>query len=138
MASVIPSPEQFDAIVVGAGHNGLVAACYLAGAAVDRWWAPLGLRGPADVAGLPLLLLVGGAVTLTATPMMNAFSRRNERSADQFALALTDQRDAFVSAMRRLGAQNLAEESPSRAAVWLFHTHPPVDERIAAARTAAG
>jgi phytoene dehydrogenase-like protein len=22
--------EQFDAIVIGAGHNGLVAACYLA------------------------------------------------------------------------------------------------------------
>jgi STE24 endopeptidase len=95
---------------------------------------PLGLAGPADPAGLPLLLLAGGAVMIAATPLMNAFSRRNERSADQFALELTDQRDAFVSAMRRLGAQNLAEESPSRAAVWLFHTHPPIGERIAAAR----
>src|SRR5687768_10960062 len=32
MGSVIESPDRYDAIVVGAGHNGLVAACYLAGA----------------------------------------------------------------------------------------------------------
>ena len=32
--------------------------------------------------------------------------------------------------MRRLGAQNLAEERPSRAALILFHTHPPFEERI--------
>ena len=30
MASVHTSPEQFDAIVIGAGHNGLVTAGYLA------------------------------------------------------------------------------------------------------------
>ena len=28
----VRAPERFDAIVIGAGHNGLVAACYLAGA----------------------------------------------------------------------------------------------------------
>ena len=38
--------------------------------------------------------------------------------------------------MRRLAAQNLAEEYPSRLTLWLFHTHPPIDERIAAARQA--
>ena len=32
MASVVRAPETYDAIIVGAGHNGLVAACYLAGA----------------------------------------------------------------------------------------------------------
>ena len=36
--------------------------------------------------------------------------------------------------MRRLGAQNLAEERPSAAVLWFFHTHPTIDERIAAAR----
>ena len=28
------APEEFDVIVVGAGHNGLVAACYLARAGI--------------------------------------------------------------------------------------------------------
>ena len=27
--------ERFDAIIIGAGHNGLVAACYLARAGLD-------------------------------------------------------------------------------------------------------
>ena len=95
--------------------------------------APLGLSGPADPAGLPLLALTAGAVMLAASPAANALSRWNERRADAFALALTGRGAAFATAMRRLGAQNLAEENPSRATVWLFHTHPPIEERIASA-----
>ena len=30
-----PGRQQHDVIVVGAGHNGLVAACYLARAGLD-------------------------------------------------------------------------------------------------------
>jgi STE24 endopeptidase len=114
----------------------LLAAGYAAAVALDMWWLPLGLHGPSDPAGLPLLLLAGGAVMVAATPLVNAFSRLNERRADQFAIELTRRRAAFVSAMRRLGAQNLAEESPSRSSIWLFHTHPPFEERIAAAKSA--
>ena len=93
----------------------------------------LGLRGAADIAGLPLLLLVAGAVSLAAVPIAHAMSRAFERRADRFALDLTQNPRAFISAMRRLGAQNLAEEDPSRVVKWLFYTHPPVRERIAAA-----
>ena len=59
-------------------------------------------------------------------------SREYERRADRFAL---DYRNpaAFISAMRRLGAQNLAEEYPSRIVQWLFYSHPPLRERISAA-----
>ena len=112
----------------------LLAACYAAAVTLDSWWEPLRLTGPADPAGMPLLLLAGGAVMLAATPLVNAFSRANERRADRFAVDQTGHREAFVSAMRRLGAQNLVEEAPSRLAVWLFHTHPPVEERIVAAK----
>lgn len=112
----------------------LLAAGFGASAGINGFWAPLGLRGPADPAGLPVLLLGAGAVMLAATPVVNAFSRANERRADDFALALTGRSDAFVTAMRRLGAQNLTEESPSKTSVWLFHTHPPIAERISAAR----
>jgi STE24 endopeptidase len=108
----------------------LVAALGMSALALDRWWRPLALAGPDDVAGLPLILLAGGATMVLATPLLNALSRFNERQADRFALRLTGQRDAFTSAMRRLSTQNLAEPRPSRAALWLFHTHPPVEERI--------
>jgi len=91
-------------------------------------------RAPGDAAALPLLTLAAGAVSLVMTPVGNAWSRRNERRADRFALALTGRHAAFISAMRRLAAQNLAEPDPSRPALWFFHTHPTIEERIAAAR----
>ena len=34
----------------------------------------------------------------------------------------------------RIAAQNLAEEQPSRLVQWLFYSHPPIRERIAAAQ----
>ncbi len=94
----------------------------------------LGWEGPADVAGLPVLLLSIGVVALALLPAVTAASRAMERAADRFAFELTGNAPAFAAAIERLGAQNLAEERPSRLARWLFYTHPPVPERIAAAR----
>lgn len=116
----------------------IIGVCFAAATVLAATWRDIGLASPADRSGLPLLLLAGGAVMLTAAPLVNAFSRVNERRADRYALRLTGQRTAFVSAMKRLATQNLVEESPSRAAVVLFHTHPPIEERIAAARVSAG
>jgi STE24 endopeptidase len=94
----------------------------------------LGLAGMADIAGLPLIVLAAGAVTMAAVPVANALSRAHERRADRQALETTRNPDAFVSAMKRLAAQNLAEERPSRAVELLFYTHPPIHARIEAAR----
>ena len=96
----------------------------------------LGFRGPADLAALPLMILAGGAASLLLAPISNAWSRHNERRADRYALRLTERSTAFVSAMKRLGVQNLAEERPSRLAYWFFHTHPTIEERIASAKGA--
>jgi STE24 endopeptidase len=96
--------------------------------------SPLGWTGAGDVAGLPALLLAIGAVSTALRPSANAFSRRMERAADRFAIDLTGNPEAFASAIERLGTQNLTEERPSRLARWFFYTHPPVAERIAAAR----
>ncbi len=94
----------------------------------------VGLSSPADLAGMPLLVLTAGAVSLVLTPVALALSRRHERRADRFALQLTANPSAFIAAMRRLGAQNLAEERPSRLVQWLLHSHPPLEERLAFAR----
>lgn len=93
-----------------------------------------GLRGLSDPAGVPLLLIVMGVLSRLLVPIENALSRANERRADRFALELTSNPGAFVTAMRRLGSHNLAEENPSWAVRMLFYTHPPVRERIAAAQ----
>jgi STE24 endopeptidase len=112
----------------------LLASGFVAATVLDAVWPQIGLQGPADPAGLPLLVLAAGAVMMAATPLVLAFSRFNERRADTFAIDLTKRRDAFVSAMRRLGAQNLEEAHPSAASVWLFYSHPPIEQRITAAR----
>jgi len=91
-----------------------------------------GLRAGADVAALPVLLLAGGAVSLALTPIARAVSRAHERRADRFALDTTRNPGAFVSAMKRLGASNLAEDRPSGLVrVWL--SHPSLRARLAAA-----
>jgi len=113
----------------------LVLALGAGAVALALSWPSLGLAGVSDVAGLPVLALAGGLLTMAATPILNAVSRRNERRADRFAIALTRQPAAFISAMKRLGTQNLAEEHPSKLVLWLFHSHPPIEQRIEAARS---
>ncbi len=102
---------------------------------VLRWAVPFfGLQGAADPAGIPVLLIAAGAVGLAVRPLMNAVSCSHERRADAFALRMTGNPPAFISAMRRLGQQNLAEEDPSRLVQAFFYTHPPIKERLRAAQ----
>jgi len=96
-----------------------------------------GLRGISDPAALPVLLLVAGAWSFLMLPLINAMSRAQERAADRYALAATQNVDAFVTAMKRLSQQNLAEEYPSALVRWIFYSHPPIRERIEAARAFA-
>jgi len=110
----------------------LWAACLPADALV-RW------RGlsPGSLAALPLIALVVLAVWTTATPLRRAQSRAQERRADQFALQLTGETEAFARALRRLGSEHLVEEYPSDWTRWIFHRHPTVSERLRAARSDA-
>ena len=107
---------------------------FVAARALVMFADPLALRGLDDPAGLSLLLLVGGVSSLVFMPLANAVSRVHERRADRYALESTRQPAAFISAMKRLSQQNLAEEHPSRLVQWLFYSHPPIKERIESAR----
>ncbi|MBI3046944.1 MAG: M48 family metallopeptidase [Acidobacteria bacterium] len=112
----------------------LVLGFYLADRVLEASVGRFGIVAKDDVAGLPLLVLAGGAVSLGLLPVANAVSRAHERRADRYALEMTRNAAAFVSAMRRLAAQNLAEERPSRLVEILFHSHPPTAARVEAAR----
>jgi Zn-dependent protease with chaperone function len=112
----------------------LVVTFAAAHLALGSLTVPLGLAGPDDPAGLPLLLVIGGACSLVFMPLTNGLSRAHERRADRYALAITRQPDAFISAMKRLSQQNLAEEFPSTIVRWFFYSHPPIRERVDAAR----
>ena len=111
----------------------LFGGTYAADAVIRTIGPRFGVGSPADVAGLPLLLLTAAGLSLVLTPFARALSRRHERRADAYALTLTAAPEAFISAMKRLGAQNLAEEQPSTLTRVLFHSHPPLAERIQSA-----
>ena len=91
------------------------------------------LQGIADPAGIPILLLTAGTIGLCVKPLLNAVSRSHERRADSYALKMTANPSAFITAMKRLGQQNLAEDSPSKLVQAFFYTHPPIKERLRAA-----
>jgi STE24 endopeptidase len=93
----------------------------------------LGLEGLADPAGLPLFGLVLMAVGLFALPIANGWSRHVERQADDFALRLTGNAPAFIAAMERLAALNLAEAEPHPIKELLFYSHPSIRRRVRSA-----
>src|SRR5271167_1888419 len=77
-----------------------------------------------DFANLPLLVLVSTVLSLLLMPALNAYSRFNERQADQYAFESVASIVPFISSMNKLGEQNLAERTPSKLVEWAFHSHP--------------
>ena len=112
----------------------IVLGFFVADRVLLAFGTSFGLAGKSDIAALPLVVLTIAAVSLVLMPAANAFSRAHERRADRYALRMTGNVSAFVTAMKRLAAQNLAEEQPSRFVEVVFHSHPSTTARIAAAQ----
>ena len=92
-------------------------------------WRPLGLLGPSDVAGLPLAAAGWRRADAVLRPRSSTLLSRHARAARRPLRARVDRAPRGVRLARCAGSasQNLAETNPSRFALWLFHTHPPVD-----------
>lgn len=86
-----------------------------------------------DFANLPLLVLVSTVLGLLLMPALNAYSRFNERQADRYAFESISTVGPFISSMNKLAEQNLAEKMPSPWVEALFHSHPAISRRVAAA-----
>ncbi len=99
-------------------------------------WAAgaLGLRGIADPAGMPAILLLGGVVGFILGPAEAALSRRREARADRVAIELTGKPDAFASAMVKLHDGNLSLARPPRLFEIVSMSHPAAWRRVALAR----
>ncbi len=89
----------------------------------------------ADFANLPLLVLVFSALSLLLAPALNAYSRFTERQADIYCWKSVPDITPYITAMEKLSKQNLSENHPSRLVELLFHSHPPISKRIAAAES---
>ena len=110
---------------------GFCAANWVLHYAVDRLHM---FETLSDFANLPLLVLVSIVLSVLLLPALNAYSRYNERQADRYAFESITSVGPFISSMNKLAEQNLAERTPSKWVELLFHSHPAISRRVAAAQ----
>ena len=116
------------------GTISITVSLYLASIAMNWAISYFGFTSVADIAAFPALGIILGLYGLVTMPFDNALSRWRERMADRYALQATGKSEAFASAFTRLANQNLGEVDPESWVVFLFHSHPPLGERIAMAQ----
>ena len=109
---------------------GFWAANYVLRLSIEEWGM---FDTLSDFANLPLLVLISSVLSILLLPALNAYSRFNERQADRYAFQSIRSVQPFISSMNKLAAQNLAERTPSRWVECLFHSHPAISRRVAAA-----
>jgi Zn-dependent protease with chaperone function len=109
---------------------GLFGAHLLSGFLLARFGARMGFRELADIASLPLLMLLLALYSLVITPAALAFSRYHEREADRFALELTHDNHHAATAFVALQQENLAVPRPGRLYTLFRASHPPIGERV--------
>jgi STE24 endopeptidase len=84
-------------------------------------------------ATMPFVLFILTVFAMLMEPLQNAVSRRFERQCDRYALDHTGLKDAYLSAFRKLARLNKDDPEPHWLDVLLFHSHPPVAQRLAMA-----
>ena len=138
-------PEEIEAVFIHElGHHvhhdlwrglGFQSALLLAGFWLAQWSLAafsgrLGLSGVADVAGLPLVVLMFSVLGLLLLPASNGFVRAMERRADDYSFETLGTAEPLIAGLQRLAEKNLAEVEPPRWKEWLLYSHPSIATRI--------
>ncbi len=101
-------------------------------AARRRW---LGATSKGDIRTLPLLRLMLFVLFALSEPFSAAVSRQREVAADEYAVKLTEDPEAFRSLLIKAARINKNDPFPPRWLVLMGLDHPPIGERIAWAET---
>lgn len=86
------------------------------------------IAGLADPAGLPVVMIVIGALSLLATPLINTMIRLQELDADRFSLDHAREPDGMARAL--IKSTPYRAPSPALAEEILFYDHPSVERRV--------
>jgi STE24 endopeptidase len=108
----------------------LYAIHLTAGWLIARYRDRIGFSELADIASLPLVLLLFGLYGLVITPAALSFTRHAEHEADRFGLEITRNNHAAATAFVKLQTDNLAVPRPNRLMVLFRASHPPLGDRI--------
>ncbi|MFC5532624.1 M48 family metallopeptidase [Cohnella yongneupensis] len=95
-----------------------------------RRGAGWGIRGPSDMAALPLALLLMSVISFASLPVSNAISRNAESAADAYALKLIGSAEGSVTMDQTMAIVSLSDMNPPLLVKWFRSTHPSDMERI--------
>jgi STE24 endopeptidase len=96
--------------------------------AIRRWGDKWGVRGIADPAGLPLLVLILSTFLFILTPFLNTVVRVTEREADAFGINTAREPDGMAKVALKLGAYRKLDPTPLEE--FIFFDHPSGRARI--------
>jgi STE24 endopeptidase len=128
-------PDEIELVVAHElGHRRLrhvARATVLAMAGAVVFVLVLWLVRPHPSAGdAALVVLFGTVLELVALPAGAALSRRWERAADRFSLAVVPSLGVFDRLHRRLATANLADLDPPKWLYYAVFTHPTPPQRL--------
>ena len=83
-------------------------------------------------AGLVFFSMLYAPVSMITSIISSIISRRNEFSADRYSYETTNNKNALISMLKGLAANNLSHLTPHPFKVFLSYSHPPVLARIKA------
>lgn len=79
---------------------------------------------------LPFVFLLSSMLTFISNPAENAFSRLQERKADEFAVMMTEDPDSGISAFQKLSQSGLSTIEQPKIVKIFKNSHPTIYERI--------
>jgi len=97
----------------------------------------VGLGAASFPARIMILAVAASLLTFPLTPLFSAWSRRDEREADQFAVELHGGPLDLAGALAKLGTENLSNLHPHPLYAAFYYSHPPLAERIGGLRMLA-
>jgi len=97
---------------------------------IQRYGELLKIKSMKELAAFPLFLLLLGILTFASSPLSNAVSRYQEKSADMYAIELTNNHEAAISSFQELSRAGLSEVNPPALVKIFRYSHPTMLERI--------
>jgi len=103
-------------------------ASRLVGGLIARFGARWGVRGPDDLAAVPVYVMTITGLMLLLTPVLNTITRTEESEADAFGLDAAREPDGFAAVAMKLSEYRKIEPTPLEE--MLFYDHPSGATRV--------
>ena len=109
---------------------GLYAINVLMRLIIKRAGSLLKISSIKELTAFPLFLLLLGVLIFASSPISNAVARYQEKSADMYAIEMTNNHEAAISSFQELSRAGLSQVNPPALVKIFRYTHPTMLERI--------